>query len=441
MTDYGRFWSQRAKDLPKNPFVELLPLMKDPSAKVLCQGVPPDTTFPMQSIALTLVDGTSVTLTSEETRLAQRYPPFAWGPLREWLLKHIKQIHCPPVGLDWDVAIAAGSMSSVDLVCAAFIDRGDIVLIESFSFTASLDAFRSYGARLEPIPLDNEGMLPDALEAACLRLQANGQRAKFLYTIPVGQNPTGSTLSAERYDRIYQIARRFDLLIIEDDAYFYQQHRVRKLNAESDSGHAVKRQKLTSQDFDSTLPGLQLGISFLRLDTDGRVLRLDSFSKCLAPGFRLGWVSGARPLVAKYNALAYASSQNGCSLSMMLLGKMLETWGDEGLERHFLKLQSQLRDRCNALVKAAEDHLGELATWQRPEAGMFLWVEMKKAPRDREHLLQEMRNNGIAVLPGESCLSAPTSEQSCRYLRLSFVLPDEHYPEAMKRLATIMSCM
>mmetsp|Transcript_68627 Transcript_68627/g.108255 ORF Transcript_68627/g.108255 Transcript_68627/m.108255 type:complete len:450 (+) Transcript_68627:106-1455(+) len=439
LVDYERFWSQRAKDLPPNPFVGLLPLMRDPSTKVLCQGVPPDTTFPLQTVGFTLADGTSVTLTVEETRLAQRYPAFAWGPLREWLLKHINHIHSPSVGLDWDVAIAAGSMSSVDLVCAAFIDRGDIVLVESYSFMASLDAFRSYGARLEPIALDSEGLLPDALEKTCLRLQSNFQKAKLLYTIPVGQNPTGSTLALERYKQIYELARRFNLLIVEDDAYFYQQHTSRNLDMETDRDHVSKRQKVTCEQVDASLPGLQLGRTFLSIDTDGRVFRLDSFSKCLAPGFRLGWVSGARPLISKYNALAYASSQNGCSLSMMLLGKMLEAWGDDGLEKHLLKLQLELRDGCNALIKAAEEHLGSVATWTRPKAGMFLWVEMKQAPRDREQLLQLMQNNGIAVLPGEYCAASIDSEQRCSFIRLSFVLQDEHYPEAMKRLAKLVS--
>jgi len=418
--DYERFFSERARTLPQNPFVHLLPLMRDPKNKVLCQGVPPDVSFPLQRLSCSLVDGTTVDLSLEDVKLAQRYPPFAWGPLREWLLHHVRELHMPPCP-DWDVAVAAGSMSSVDLACALLLDRGDCLLVEEYSFMASLDAFRSYGAQLVPVAMDAEGMRPEALEAACEKLKAQGRRAKALYAIPVGQNPTGSVLSTERYQRIYDLARRFDFLIVEDDAYFYQQHERR------DSGASAA----------SELPGLKLGTTFFSLDTEGRVLRLDSFSKVLAPGFRLGWVSGPRPLVTKYNALAYASSQNGCSLSIMLLGRALEAWGAAGFEAHLLKLQSLLRDRCGALVAAAEQQLGgEVASWERPRAGMFLWVRLKRPPADDAQLLDGMRAHGVAVLPGSYCRATPQAEdEPCPFVRLSFVVDEGEYPEAMKRLA------
>merc|ERR1719265_2718007 len=123
------------------------------------------------------------------------------------------------------------------------------------------------------------------------------------------------------------------------------------------------------------------------MDIDGRVMRLDSFSKFLAPGFRLGWVSGPQALTKKYDAIAYASSQNGCSLSMMLLGKMLHAWGTPGLEAHLHKLQAALRDRCDAIVAAAEAQLAGRAEWHRPQAGMFLWVRVLKPAEDKETLL------------------------------------------------------
>lgn len=287
---------------------------------------------------------------------------------------------------------------------------------------------RSYGAELVPVAMDGDGLLPEALERACQKLEAEGRRAKVLYMVPVGQNPTGSVLATERYEQIYTLARRFNFLIVEDDAYFYQQHVLRDGEAASDGKEAGE------------LPGLRLGRTFLSLDTDGRVLRLDSFSKCLAPGFRVGWVSGAQPLVQKYNALAYASSQNGCSLSIMLLGRMLQSWGRAGLEAHLHKLQSMLRDRCDALVAAAEQHIGrDLATWQRPRAGMFLWVRLQQPPADNDTLLQLMQANGVAVLPGNYCAAAAgAAAEPCGYVRLSFILGEDQYEEAMGRFAGVL---
>lgn len=401
--------------------------------KVLCQGVPPDTVFPLQSLSVTLADGTAVSLNADEVRLAQRYAPFAWGPLRQWALDHVRSMHAPPMP-DWDIAIAAGSMSSIDLVSAAFLDRGDVVLIEEYSFMASLDAFLSYGVKLVPVALDAEGMQPEALEAACASLAADGRRAKLLYAVPVGQNPTGSTLCRRRYEEIYEIARRYEILIVEDDAYFYLQHSLREPDADSTSRVEGSRE----------LPGLRLGPTFLSLDVDGRVLRLDSFSKFLAPGFRIGWVSGARALTSKYNSLAYASSQNGSSMSMMLLGKMLEAWGTAGFEAHLCKLQAALRDRCDAMLAAVEEHLGGRAEWHRPQAGMFLWVRLLKPAADKEQLMALMREHSVAVFPGENCSAAASTglgTEICPYIRLSFVLPDDQYPEAIRRVGALVQAL
>ncbi|CAE8629352.1 unnamed protein product [Polarella glacialis] len=446
VSDYHSWFSRRALSMPPSPFGQLVPLMRDPEMKVLCQGVPPDSCFPLLSMTCKLLDGSEVVLSEADTRLAQRYPPFACGPLREWLLRHVLQLHSPPLA-EWDITIAAGSMSSVDLVCAMLVDPGDVVLIEEYSFLAGIDALRSYGAQLHPLPLDAEGLRPDALERACTELAQRGLRPKMLYTVPVGQNPTGTSMTSQRYAQIYDIARRFNILIVEDDAYFYQQHVQRGAGC-SDSSTSAAGIPATSRE-EMPLPGMSLGPSFLSLDSDGRVLRLDSFSKTLAPGFRLGWATGAKPLIDRYNMLAYASSQNGCSLSMMLLGKMLEAWGDAGFEAHLRKLQSALRSRCDALVAAAEAHLGPAAlgpgaaaSWQRPQAGMFLWCRLANRQKTTEELVALMRQHGVAVMPGEFCSAAGSEDgKQCPYLRLSFVASEGEYPEAMRRLGGLMQSL
>ena len=121
-------WSKRVTGLPPNAFVELIPIMKDPGARVLAQGVPPESTFPLKACTFELSDGSTVRLDAKRTALAQRYPQFAWGELRTWLLDHVRQQHSPPC--EWDVCVAAGSMSSVDIVVNMLADRGDTVLVE-----------------------------------------------------------------------------------------------------------------------------------------------------------------------------------------------------------------------------------------------------------------------------------------------------------------------
>jgi DNA-binding transcriptional MocR family regulator len=154
-------FSMRVAGLPPNAFVDLVPIMKDPTVHVLAQGVPPASAFPLKMCSFELADGSCVTLDTTRTSLAQRYPQFAWGELREWLLDHVRALHNPLC--EWDVCIGAGSMSSVDIVINMLADRGDVVLVEEHTFTAALDVMAAAGLRVVPVPLDEHGIVPAAL--------------------------------------------------------------------------------------------------------------------------------------------------------------------------------------------------------------------------------------------------------------------------------------
>ena len=391
-------------------------VMRTPGAHILAQGVPPMSTLPLASMTLTLSDGSTVTLDEAETRTAQRYAPFAWAPLRSWLLEHVAEQHKPPV-TEWDVSITAGSMCGIDTVLRLLVDPGDTVLCEEFTFLASKDLLQTLGAELLPLQMDHLGLLPSAVEAACEeRLRAGKPPPKLLYTIPVGQNPTGSRLQPERYAQIYALAQKYGLTIVEDDAYFYMQHR--------------------SAEPATPLPGLSgLGPTYLSLDTDGRVVRLDTFSKVLAPGFRLAWISGPKGFIAKVDGLQYCSSQWGCSISMAILAKLLHTPG--WLLTHVTELQQAMRERCAALLLAADTHLSDLATWQPPQAGMFLWVELKAA-REPAALLGAMKRIGVAVMPGESCAAAPPPAGH-RHFRLSYVIDEDQYDVGLQKVRQLVT--
>jgi DNA-binding transcriptional MocR family regulator len=269
----------------------LAPLMKREGMAVLSGGVPPASTFPLRGITVTAnrpaAEGADengrrarpetidVHLTAADVAQSQRYAPFAWDVLREWLDAHVRSLHAPPIQAGHRTCITAGSMSGVEMLASILVDRGDVVLIEDRSFMAAIDVFRSVGAVLVSVSVDSAGLNPDALELACASLRASGRQPKLLYTVPVGQNPTGTRLAPDRYPAIYATAARHGFLIVEDDAYFYLQHRAD-----------------TPQRPVPILDGL--GPSFLSVDTNGIVLRLDTFSKLLAPGFRIGWLTAPR---------------------------------------------------------------------------------------------------------------------------------------------------
>lgn len=195
-------------------------VMRMPGAHVLAQGVPPLCTLPLKSVTLNLSDGSTVQLDTADTCSAQRYAPFGWSTLRSWLHEHIERMHHPPCA-DWGFSLIPGSMAGLDLVFRLVVEAGDVVLIEEFTFMAAKDLLRTQGAELLPVRLDSEGLIPGSIEEMCeSRRSAGLPMPKALYTIPVGQNPTGSRLAPCRYEEIYALARRYGFVIVEDDPYY-----------------------------------------------------------------------------------------------------------------------------------------------------------------------------------------------------------------------------
>jgi len=276
---------------------------------------------------------------------------------------------------------------------------------------------------------DRDGIVPAALCAACEKVRDSGKRAKALYTIPTGQNPTGARLSADRAREIYKIARQYDLLIIEDDAYYFLQHNA--LLATNGGGSDCSGNDMpASAGFGETLIGM---------DTDGRVVRLDSFSKCMAAGFRLGWITAPKDLVRAYDSLAYFSSQHGSSLSMVVLGSILQTWGWDGFMVHVATLQRKLRGNALRLLKAADQYLKGVATWHAPSSGMFLWVQLAQDISPQE-FLQRMQAHAVLGVHGDCCaVQRQADRRGATFLRLSYVLEDEDaIEEGVRRLGELL---
>eukprot|EP00438_Fugacium_kawagutii_P027442 Skav208093 [mRNA] locus=scaffold1681:103723:118609:- [translate_table: standard] len=177
----------------------------------------------------------------------------------------------------------------------------------------------------------------------------------------------------------------------------------------------------------SKLAALLKGAKVLQLGQErpGIVFRLDTVSKLLSPGFRLGWA---------FEDLCYVSSQSGCSMSMICLGKLLAHWQTEGLEAQVQRLQLALRLRCRSLLRACEVHLQDLALWSRPQAGMFLWLRMRRPKKfTHQELLESLQRNKVAPMPGGFCSPARTGEPVPCF-RLSYVTPLDSYDLALQRL-------
>ena len=270
-----------------------------------------------------------------------------------------------------------------------FTEPGDYMLTEEYVYPSALEAAVPMGVRPVGVRMDAEGILPshmDEILSSWDPSTRNGAaRPRVLYTIPSGQNPTGATQSLQRRRELYAVAQKHDVFILEDDPYYFLQMDPYK----SSNGEATATATLASKDVsphDAFLAALVP--SFLSIDTDGRVLRMDSFSKVLFPGSRCGWVTGSAQIVERVVRHIECSTQMAAGLSQLTLYKLLdETWGHEGFLSWLMHLREQYTSRRNAMLAACEKHLPkEVASWVPPAAGMFVshngWDDTRETDAD-----------------------------------------------------------
>lgn len=282
-----------------------------------------------------------------------------------------------------DILVLAGSQQGLDLLGRMLIDPGDTVLVEEPTFFCARQIFESHGARVAGVPCDNEGILPDRLEAWLSRIQP-----KFLYLIPTFHNPTGRTMSLSRRRHILDIARRHQLLIIEDDAY----HGLRYEGTE--------------------IPPMKA------LDTQEQVVYLGSFSKLLFMGLRIGWMHAPRELLHQAVAHRQLCDIHASSVSQW----MVEACLNNGLlERHRQRALHENRIRRDRMLEAMDRHLLPLPglSWNKPEGGLYVYLTLSsRYSPQRVHA--NATRLGVAYVPGQVFSVDGSSNQS---LRLNFTYP------------------
>ena len=280
-------------------------------------------------------------------------------------------VHNPPYR-EWLCTFTIGSTSALDMILRMFAKPGMYILSEEYTFTTFIETAKPMGMYVKGVPVDNEGISPEGLDRVLSTWDsaAHGGAEKpwLLYTVPTGQNPTGSMHSTQRRHELYAVAQKHDLLILEDEPYYFLQ-----MQPYLGPGHEAPPPPSSVDDF------LQaLAPSYLSLDVDGRVLRLDSFSKVLAPGSRLGWLTGPEKLVQRYQRHSDVSTQGPCGFSQLALFKLLdEHWGHEGYLKWLIYIRLAYSKRRDVLLDACHEFLPqEVCSWRPPAAGMFFWIEV-----------------------------------------------------------------
>ncbi len=288
-----------------------------------------------------------------------------------YVTEHTEIVHHPPYQ-DWACCMTIGNTSALDLAYRMFVTRGDYILTEAYTFSSAAEAARPLGANWIGIAMDKEGLLPSSLDSVLTNWDPAAHNGKprpwLLYIVPTGQNPTAATQSLKRRKDIYRMAQKHDLYILEDEPYYF-------LQMQPYTGHdAPNVPPPASHDaFLKTLVP-----SLLSLDIDGRVLRLDSFSKVIAPGMRTGWITASEQIVERFMRHGEVSVQNPSGPSQIILFKLLEeTWGHAGYLDWLINLRLEYTKRRDNICYACEKYLPkEVATWDAPMAGMFHWIKI-----------------------------------------------------------------
>ncbi|MDX6241329.1 MAG: 2-aminoadipate transaminase [Kribbellaceae bacterium] len=262
------------------------------------------------------------------------------------------------------LTITAGGMQGLDLFCKIFVDPGDLVVVESPTYTNGSATALSYGAELLEVSVDSDGLNVDALEEL---VAAAGRAPKAIYTIPTFQNPSGATLSLARRQRLLELARSWGSMVIDDDPYGL-------LRFAGDP-----------------LPTLrELG------GGDPLVFAVRTFSKIVAPGLRVGWVDTAPELQQLIiNAKQAMDTCTNLPAQRLLTGFL--TGGH--LENHLVVQRAEYRRRKEAMHEALQQHFGDIARWTDPEGGFFLWVTLENGVNAAD-LFEVALAEGVAFIPG-----------------------------------------
>ncbi|WP_246508711.1 aminotransferase-like domain-containing protein [Nonomuraea endophytica] len=366
-----------------------------PEVVSLAGGMPYVTALPLDMVGELVSD-----LVTRRGPVALQYGSGQGDPhLREQICE-VMRLEGIEAGAD-DVVVTVGSQQALDLITRIFIDPGDVVLAEGPSYVGALGTFSAYQAKVVHITMDDQGLVPESLAQTIYALQAAGNTIKFLYTIPTFHNPGGVTLNVARRQQVLDICQRAGVLIVEDNPYGL-------LGFDGEPMRA------------------------LRADNPDGVVYLGSFSKTLAPGFRVGWALAPHAIRDKLVLAMESAVLSHSSFTQLAVGQYLATqpWREQ------IKTFKELyRERRDALLNALTDLMPTGVTWTRPAGGFFVWASLPEG-LDSKAILPRAVAERVAFVPGTGFFSDGSGS---RQMRLSYCYPEpDRIREGVRRLAGVI---
>ena len=375
---------------------DLMAITARPEVISLAGGLPDTSTFPPKSFA------------AQMTRIAQESAAEAlqYGPTEGF--EETKDCICEVMAAEGmlpdpeDLIVTTGGQQAIDLVTKTLVDPGDVVICEAPTYPGAVPVFCSYQAEVVQVEVDEDGMRIDLLEEVLERLEREGRRPKFVYTVPSFQNPAGVTMSLERRLRLVELAAHHEMLLVEDNPYG-------QLRYEGES-----------------LPPLY------QLDGGDFVIYLGTFSKILSPGIRLGWAVAPPPVMEK---IVLGKQATDLCTSTMTQYFVREYFAEGRWREYVADLVDLYRGRRDTMLAALHEHFPPEATWTEPEGGLFIWATLPDYI-DTSDLLARALRADVAFVPGAAAYIDGRGGSSMR-LNFSGVGEDE-IREGIRRIGEVI---
>jgi 2-aminoadipate transaminase len=377
-TLWDRRYAQRTQAMTSSVIREILKITARPDVISFAGGLPAPEIFPVKEFA----EACDIVLSEKPAEALQYGLTEGYLPLREFLAEKTARDGVA-VAAD-NVIVTTGSQQALDLIGKILINPGDKILVESPTYLGALQAWSAYGAEYLTVPIDEDGMQTDGLEAA---LRAG---PKLIYVLPNFQNPTGVTLSLERRKRLVELADKYGVPIVEDDPYG-------SLRFEGQHIPSVVT-------LDAQMRGMCAGCY------TGTVIYLSTFSKILAPGLRLAWVVAPPDVV-----FHMAQAKQGSDLHTPTFTQMVayQVAYDGFLDRHLDVIRRVYHERRDIMLQSMENTFPKGVRWTRPQGGLFLWVTLPEY-MNATKILADAVENKVAFVPGSPFFPSGGGENTLR---------------------------
>jgi 2-aminoadipate transaminase len=382
----------------KSEIRELLKVTQDPEIISFAGGLPNPQSFPIQDLK-----SIAQTVLNNYGKIALQYGTTQGvNELRETIAERsIKDGMNGEITLD-NIMITSGSQQALDAVGKMFLNPGDIAIVGLPSYLGGINAFRSYEANLIGVPLDKEGMQVDLLEEKIKELVKQDMTVKFVYTVPTFQNPAGTVMPESRRKKLIEIAHEYNLVIIEDDPYGKLRY----------DGGPIKPIKA--------------------FDDEGRVIYMSTFSKILAPGFRLAWIVATEDIMRKLALCKQALDLCTAGFSQYIAYEFIKSGS---LDLHIMKICEMYKPKRDIMINSMKKYFPEGCQCNKPNGGMFAWVTLPQGI-DTEVMFLDALKEKVAYVHGKAfCVDGGGGSS----MRLNFSYStNEQLDTGMKRLGTVV---